>query len=122
MFAGGAEEDALAAVLENAPEPAALGEILADLRDKHLVTPLRDARRRAARWGMLSTLREFGLERIEAAGERDAARARHAVWYRRMADMAEPLIGASGGQASLDALSREHDNLRAAFELSLIHI
>ena len=117
VFAGGAEEDALAAVLENAPEPAALGEILADLRDKHLVTPLRDARRRAARWGMLSTLREFGLERIEAAGERDAARARHAVWYRRMADTAEPLIGASGGQASLDALSREHDNLRAAFEL-----
>ncbi|MEO6062599.1 MAG: tetratricopeptide repeat protein [Thermoflexales bacterium] len=116
VFAGGADEDALAAVLENMPEPVALGEILVDLRDKHLIAPIRDGRRRAPRWGMLSTLREFGLQALEAAGERAAARGRHAAWYARAADLAEPLIGASGGQASLEALSREHDNLRAAFE------
>ncbi len=116
VFAGGADEDALAAVLAGPPEPAALGEILADLRDKHLIAPIRDARRRAPRWGMLGTLREFGLEALEAAGERAATRGRHAAWYARAADLAEPLIGASGGQVSLEALSREHDNLRAAFE------
>ena len=116
IFAGGADEDALAAVLEDEPEPATLGEILVDLRDKHLIAPIRDGRRRGARWGMLSTLREFGLEMLDAAGERAAARARHAAWYARAADIAAPLIGASGGQASLEALSREHDNLRAAFE------
>lgn len=116
VFAGGADEDALAAALEGKPQPATLGEVLAELRDKHLVTPIREARRRTPRWGMLSTLREFGLEQLEAAGERNAIRGRHAAWYARMAEMAEPLIGASGGQASLEALAREHDNLRASFE------
>jgi predicted ATPase/DNA-binding XRE family transcriptional regulator len=116
VFAGGADEDALSAALAGEPQPATLGEILAELRDKHLVMPIREARRRAPRWGMLGTLREFGLEQLEAAGERDAVRGRHAAWYARAADIAEPLIGASGGQASLEALAREHDNLRGAFE------
>ena len=116
VFAGGADEDALAATLQGEHQPATLGNILAELRDKHLVAPIRETRRRPPRWGMLSTLREFGLEQLEAAGERNAIRGRHATWYARMAEVAEPLIGASGGQASLEALTREHDNLRAAFE------
>jgi len=60
------------------------------------------------RLGMLETVREFALERLDAVGEADDARERHAGHYLALA------AGAGRDGAGFDRLEREHDNLRAA--------
>jgi hypothetical protein len=66
------------------------------------------------RFGMLQTIREFGLERLEAEDDRAAIERRHAEWFLRLAEEAEPkLRGPQLGQC-LISLQVEHENLRAA--------
>lgn len=73
------------------------------------------------RFAMLETLREYALERLDAAGETPALRARHADWYLALAEQAEPgLIGAP--QAIwLGRLQQDYDNLRAALRWRVDH-
>jgi len=71
------------------------------------------------RVGMLETIREFALERLELSGDLEVTRRRHAGYY---AGFAEQLAGQLGGPAHLVALHRleaEHDNMRAALGWSL---
>jgi predicted ATPase len=68
------------------------------------------------RYWMLETIREYAAERLEASGEADEARRRHAEHFLALAEEAEPsLLGVSPGE-SLDRLERDHDNLRAAID------
>jgi predicted ATPase len=60
------------------------------------------------RFCMLETIREYGLEQLEASGEANALRQRHAAYYLALAERAEP---EAAWAAHLD---RDHDNLRAA--------
>jgi predicted ATPase len=63
---------------------------------------------------MLEAIREFGLERLAAHREGEAARDAHASYYLWLAEEAEPyLVRAEQGEW-LDRLEREHENLRAA--------
>jgi predicted ATPase/DNA-binding SARP family transcriptional activator len=66
------------------------------------------------RFGMLQTLREFGRERLDAEDHRLLIEHRHAQWFLRLAENAEP--GLRGPQLVpwLIRLETEHDNLRAA--------
>jgi DNA-binding CsgD family transcriptional regulator/tetratricopeptide (TPR) repeat protein len=67
------------------------------------------------RFTMLETIREFGLERLEAGGEAADARRRHADHFVALAEAAEPGFRGSPHQAAwLRRLEREHDNLRQA--------
>jgi predicted ATPase len=60
------------------------------------------------RFSMLETIREYGLEQLEASGEADALRQRHAAYYLALAEGMEP-------EAAWAAhLGRDHGNLRAA--------
>lgn len=64
---------------------------------------------------MLETIREFGLTRLEASGEREAIQNRHVAWCIELAD---PGTTRPVGQALIARLARleaERANLRAAF-------
>jgi predicted ATPase len=64
---------------------------------------------------MLETIREFGLEQLEASGEGDAVRRRHAEWCLGLAEQAAQHRLQEGGSATwLDRLDRDHDDLWAA--------
>jgi non-specific serine/threonine protein kinase len=62
------------------------------------------------RFGMLETIREFGLERLAASGEADGVRRRHAVWSLALAEEAAAAVDAP----ALDRLERELPNFRMA--------
>ena len=69
------------------------------------------------RFGMLETVREYAREQLEARGEAEAMRRRHAAWCLSFVDPAERREIAVFSAAELIWLNRvdaEHHNLRAA--------
>ncbi len=70
---------------------------------------------------MLHVIREFAAERLQASGEADAIRDRHADAYAALAAAAEPNFLGPEQKQWLEALERDHDNLRAAFDWSIAH-
>jgi predicted ATPase/class 3 adenylate cyclase len=67
-----------------------------------------------ARFGMLTTVREFGLERLAEEDDRPGAERRHADWFLKLAETAQPHLRGQDLDWWLNALEVEHDNLRAA--------
>ncbi len=70
------------------------------------------------RFGMLATIREYALERLEASGEAEALRRRHAEYFLTLAEAAEPHLNRADAAVWLNRLETEHDNLRAALAWS----
>jgi predicted ATPase len=66
------------------------------------------------RFAMLETLREFGLERLDEAGESDPQRERHAEYFVGLAEQGERELQGPEQREWLERLRREHDNFRAA--------
>jgi predicted ATPase/DNA-binding CsgD family transcriptional regulator len=67
------------------------------------------------RFLMLETIREYGVERLAAAGEDEETRRRHADWCLAMAEELWPNLQLRQGTAqAVSRLATEHDNLRAA--------
>jgi predicted ATPase/DNA-binding CsgD family transcriptional regulator len=87
-------------------------ELLSQLVDKSLVVA--QERDGAARYRILETIRQYGRERLEEAGEAAHVRERHAGYYLALAEEAEPKLKGEGQVAWLERLEAEHDNLRAA--------
>jgi predicted ATPase/DNA-binding SARP family transcriptional activator len=75
-------------------------------------------RRQDGRFAMLETIRELALEELEAAGEAPSTRARHAVYYRQLAESANLREDAEGEQRR-DLISADQDNIRAALGWAL---
>jgi predicted ATPase/DNA-binding XRE family transcriptional regulator len=73
------------------------------------------------RFTQLETLREFALERLEAVGEAETLRRRHALHYRALAEAIEPQLKGTEQERWLDWLEREHDNLRSALQWAHAH-
>jgi len=72
------------------------------------------------RFAMLELLREFAAEALEAEGEAEALRARHAAWYADLARTFENEVYWQGDEVKwMSRLRAEDDNLRAAVERSL---
>src|SRR5690349_9016203 len=71
-----------------------------------------------SRFRMLETIRAFARERLAASGEEPATRDRHAGYFRDLAERARDAITDTADPALLDAIEREHDNLRAALAWS----
>jgi predicted ATPase/DNA-binding CsgD family transcriptional regulator len=66
------------------------------------------------RYGMLETIREYGLERLAASGREAEVRSRHADWCLAIAERAAPNVKGPDAAIWLEQLEREHANLRAA--------
>jgi tetratricopeptide (TPR) repeat protein len=66
------------------------------------------------RFEMLKTIREYALERLDASGEADAVRNRHLMFFRDLAEAAEPHLRCSEQLPWLTHLEDEHSNIRAA--------
>jgi predicted ATPase/class 3 adenylate cyclase len=95
VFAGGCDLDALAAVAgtgNGEPDPL---EALAELHDVGLITVTEDADGEP-RLGMLETIREYALERLEADDDPDGARRRRAGYYAGVAERARGRIDGPG--------------------------
>ena len=117
-FAGGFPLAAAEAVAGGGPgETAALPDVLggvASLVDKSLLQR-DDGPGDEPRFGMLETVREYGLECLTASGEADAVRRRHAAWCGLLAERVDAALSAGRERARhLDLLASEVDNLRAA--------
>lgn len=71
-----------------------------------------------SRYTMLETIREYGRDRLESDGGLDEIGQRHLIYFRDLAELAEPHL--LGTQASwLDRFEREHDNVRGALSRAL---
>ncbi len=66
------------------------------------------------RFSMPDTIRAFALERLEARGEADSIRRRHAEAFLDMARTAAPLLSGDDQRRWIERLEREHDNFRSA--------
>ncbi|MGH2613972.1 MAG: ATP-binding protein, partial [Thermomicrobiales bacterium] len=66
------------------------------------------------RFLMLETVREFGLEQLDAAAERETARARHAEYFLRMSRGLAPGLQGLMHMEGLEHVDAEHENVRLA--------
>ena len=117
VFAGGFSLDAAEAVCAGSDvERDDVLDLVAGLVEKSLVTLL-DVED-AARYRLLETVREYGLERLEARGEADVYRRAHAVYYAALAAEAEPHLTTARRRAWTERLVLDVDNLRDALAWS----
>ncbi|HET9493034.1 MAG TPA: BTAD domain-containing putative transcriptional regulator [Chloroflexia bacterium] len=70
------------------------------------------------RFGMLETLREYGLHRLTEAGEAHEAARRHAVYFAELVEALAARYFTPSQAAMLRLVEREHDNIRAALHWS----
>ena len=104
VFAGGC-------TLETAEEVCEANlDTLQSLVDKSLVRV-----REGDRFWMLETIREYAAERLDASGEAEELRSRHAEHFLALAEEAEPNLRAYSTRW-LERLEPEHDNFRAALD------
>ena len=68
---------------------------------------------------MLETIREYGLERLRAAGEEAEARRRHALLMTELAEQAEPYMTSAARDPWMVRLDADLDNVRAALSWSV---
>ena len=118
VFAGGFTLEAAEALTEGGPDDIDPLEAISSLIGQSLVfvQPLEET---TPRYRMLETIREFGLERLEASGEAGQTRRRHAELCRDLAERAEPMLLTAGRRTWMTKLEQALDNVRAALAWSL---
>jgi len=104
--------------------PAELGidvlDGLESLADKSLISPTQ-VEGGESRFAMLQVMREFAANRLDARGDGDGVRRRHALWVAELTEAADPeLIGTDIRSWQL-RLQREEENIRTALRWALDH-
>jgi predicted ATPase/DNA-binding SARP family transcriptional activator len=113
VFAGGCTLEAAVAVCKTTLDR------LATLVDHNLV--LRSMDQNGSRYSLLETIREFAAEQLEARGEGDSVRRRHAKTYASIAaslGLSVDELG-SGVRQRHDLALADQDNMRAALDWAL---
>lgn len=115
IFSGGATAEAAQRVCAGGTLAAdQVLDLLAALTDKSLLVTAGDGRYR-----MLETIKAYGLERLDQAGEPDQIRQAHADWFAELAETAEPHLRRAEQLVWLHRLAADHDNLTAALRGAL---
>lgn len=110
VFPAGLTTESAAAVVDADEAP----ELLAALVDKSLLQ-----RTRSGRYRMLETLREYGAERLVAAGQLETARRAHAAWFAGFATRADAQLRGPDQLRWFALLREERENLLAALAVLL---
>jgi predicted ATPase/DNA-binding CsgD family transcriptional regulator len=119
VFVGGCTLEAIEAVnagMTDEAEPVL--DAVASLIDKSLLQQV-EHEEEQPRFVMLETIREYGLERLEASGEAEAMRRQHATYYLQVALESFPKIDSAEQFTWIKRLEADHDNLRAALRWTL---
>jgi predicted ATPase len=117
-FAGGATLGAIEAVVFDPGERADALDAIASLVDKSLVRQ-ETQEDGEPRFRMLETIREYALEQLDARGEAERQRERHAAWVLAFAEDHAQAVFGDDQRVVLDAFEREHDNVRAAISWAM---
>ena len=114
VFAGGCTLDAGGGRLQPTIGRSTSSTVLASLRGQEPAAAGAEHRRGEPRFAMLETIREFGLERLAAAGELERIRDAHAGFYLRLAE--ENALGWETGEEErlTELFDAERGNLRSA--------
>jgi predicted ATPase len=119
VFAGGCTLEAAEEVCDPGEDLTEdVLDLLASLMDKSLLNRA-ETEDGEGRFWMLETVKEYALERLEAAGEEEKIRRAHAAHYLALAEEARPELKGSRQTEWFDRLESEHDNHRAALSWSL---
>lgn len=94
-------------------------DLLESLFDQALLMRAEDDLDGQPRYRMLTSIRDFALDRLRDAGEEAQLRARHAAWFLQLAETLEPEIMGAGQVAALTWLDRATPNLRQALEFMI---
>ncbi len=108
VFAGGCTYEAAERVADADPDT------LQSLLDKSLVSK-RESEAEPRYW-MLETIREYAAERLELQGDGDALSQRHADYFLRLAEEAEPHLTGAEQAPWMERLETEHENLRLCLD------
>ena len=114
VFSGGATLEAVEQVCAGAGLPAdRVLDLLTALVDKSLVLLAGD------RYRLLETIKAYGRERLDEAGETDAVRAAFVDWFTRFGEAAEPHLRRAEQLKWLAMLDADHDNVHAAVRAAI---
>ena len=118
VFTGGWTFESAEAVCD--PDGLGLDALdgLTSLVDKSLIRRI-EPPGRPSRFSMLETIREFGQEQLELAGDLELVLRRHAEHFLRLAVEVEPHLTGEDQGAWLDRCDQEHANLRAALRWAI---
>jgi predicted ATPase len=119
VFVGGFTLEAVEALIDGGPDELDPLDAISRLVGQSVVF-VQPPDESTPKYRMLETIREFALERLEAAGEAPQTRRLHAEFFRDLAVRAEPMLLGTEGQRSWTAqLECAHDNMRAALAWSV---
>jgi non-specific serine/threonine protein kinase len=120
VFVGGWSLEAAQAVSSDIVPSTKVIDLMASLVDKSLME-VTEGPSGEARYQMLETMRQYGLERLDEAGQVDETRGCHTLFFANLAEKAEQRLRGPDMRAWIERLEVEHDNFRAAIEWSLAH-
>lgn len=87
---------------------------LMDLADQSLIRIVETGGE--PRFQVLDTIRAYAAEQLAARAETAEARRRHSAWFLAFAQRVAPELSRADQRVQLDALEREHDNIRAVLD------
>ncbi len=118
VFAGGFDLAAAEVVCGDEPlAPEDMLDLVESLVEKSLV--MLDEREASSRYRMLETIRDYGREKLEQAGNAQATAARHAEHFLTIAKAANQGLTGAEHAEWIWRLEAELDNVRAAIALAL---